>query len=115
VNEVQLSGTITQGPRFTQPDGRLIGTFVLDAGQGDGIIRAIPVVALGRFAEQLQEFNEGDTIKVVGPLYWREQGIEIMATGFKQHHEGAYRQNRVESIQHHALKLNLGKAPKRHW
>jgi len=93
MNQVKLSGQITEGPRFqTLGVAFTVSTFVLYAGQKDtGQRNFIRIIAKGPAAEQLRAFADGDWVKVSGRLCWQADGIEIWADDFKQHREGRYR------------------------
>lgn len=107
MNRVQLSGVITDGPRFTEVSACVLGSFVLLVGRHEGAQQIIRVITRGPAAVQLKQFAEGETVKVSGSLRWQADGIEIWADEFKQHHEGAYR--------HNIATLNKGSYPRIHF
>lgn len=115
MNRVFLSGVIEHGPNFRtiEDDGQTVALMILRCGQE----RKIEVFATGDLADDLRQFTVGDSISVSGCLMWNAEGkvgIQIQEPTRKWT-PNAYRPNRMESSQHHAFRLKLGKAPKRHW
>ena len=114
MNEVKLSGVITEGPRFRELSAcTLVGIFVLHAGERKRAVHVIRVIAKGPAAVQLQQFAEGEMVKVSGRLSWPDDGgVEIFAEEFKQHHEGVYD---AESLAPKLRPVKQVKTLQRHW
>jgi hypothetical protein len=94
MNHIELSGTITDGPKFAANDLSVVATFILWCGQFDSEFpQVVRVVARDLVAEQLKLFAEGDKVKVTGRLSWLKGTMEIFAEEFKRHREGCFQRS----------------------